>query len=66
MLKYLIATVVIVASWLVWWLVEGLPLWLPIALTVVAVLAVIGVIVYTRIQSAKAAPVRHAKGERGS
>jgi len=54
-LKYLIAAIVIVASWLAWWLVEGLPFWLPIALTVVAVLAVIGVIVYARIQSAKAA-----------
>ena len=55
MLKYPIAAVVIAASWLAWWLVEGLPLWLPIALTVVAVLTVIGVLIYGRIQSARAA-----------
>jgi type VI secretion system protein ImpL len=54
-LKYLIAAVVIVASWLTWWLVEGLPLWAPIALTVLAVLAVVGIIIYSRAQSAKAA-----------
>ena len=55
MLKYLIAAVLIAASWLTWWLVEGIPLWAPIAVTVVAVLAVVGIIVYARMQSAKAA-----------
>jgi type VI protein secretion system component VasK len=54
-LKYLIAVVLIAASWLTWWLVEGIPLWAPIAVSVVAVLAVVGVIVYARMQSAKAA-----------
>jgi type VI secretion system protein ImpL len=54
-LKFLLAAVVIVASWLVWWLVGGLPLWLPIALTVTAVIGVVAVIIYARLQSSKAA-----------
>ena len=55
MLKYLLASIVISASWVTWWLVDLVPLWAPIVLTVVAVLAVVGVLVYARIQSAKAA-----------
>lgn len=67
MLKYLIAAVVIAASWLTWWLVEGIPLWAPIVLSSVAVLVVAAIVIYGRYRSAKAArELEKALGQQAS
>ncbi|MEM7436890.1 MAG: type VI secretion system membrane subunit TssM [Myxococcota bacterium] len=55
MLKYLIATIVTIATWLGWWLLDQPALWIPITITVLTILVVVGILVYARMQAAKAA-----------
>ena len=65
-LKYLIALIVIVAAWLVWWLAK-FPLWVPITLTVITVLALLGWLIYGRFRARQAAhQLENALGNQAS
>ena len=55
MLKYLIAIVLIAASWVGWWLLEDVPLWAPIAVSALAVSIVVVLLIVARLRAAKAA-----------
>ncbi|MEM9191859.1 MAG: type VI secretion system membrane subunit TssM [Myxococcota bacterium] len=56
MLKYLIATIVSLAAWIGWWLLQDtVPLWAPIVITVLAIAVVTAVVIVARVRAARAA-----------
>lgn len=55
MLKYIIAAILVIAVWVVWFLIEGLPLWLPLGVTVLVVLVLAGIVIARRLRARRAA-----------
>lgn len=55
MLKYIIAVVLLIAVWVVWFFIPGLTIWIPVAITALVILVLLGIVIARRLRARRAA-----------